>query len=517
MDLITLLFIGFFYLCILITGFWAGKKAKQLESSKGISGMILGGRKLPLWIGAMTMTATWVGGGYINGTAEAVFTNGLVWAQAPWGYSLSLIIGGLFFARRMHKDGHTTLLDPFEKKYGKSFSSLLFLPALIGDIFWTSAILTALGYTFSALIGLDFTTSIIISASVAIAYTFMGGLWAVAYTDVIQLGLIFFGLLLAVPYALERAGGLSVVYSNYTHAFGNAASILPPIEAWESLNLSFTSGVWQGQIWQWLDLAMLLVLGGIPWGVYFQRVLACPSPKTAQRLSFMAGIGCLLMAIPPILIGMIGVKINWLNILPEASVNGAMILPYVLKYLTPYWVSIIGLAAIASAVMSSIDSSILSSASMFTWNIYKPWFPHKGTRQLLMVTKIAILLMGIGATFLALRVRSVYTLWYLCADLVYVLLFPQLVMVLYFKGSNKIGAMTGFVVGLFIRLVGGEPSLGMHGVLFDLFGTAHIAPYFPIKTAAMLASLLSIYLASLLASKGGLLREAQKIASSAQQ
>jgi Na+/proline symporter len=38
-------------------------------------------------------TATWVGGGYINGTAEAIYTNGLVWCQAPFGYALSLVFG----------------------------------------------------------------------------------------------------------------------------------------------------------------------------------------------------------------------------------------------------------------------------------------------------------------------------------------------------------------------------------------------------------------------------------------
>lgn len=37
--------------------------------------------------------ATWVGGGYINGTAELVYNSGLVWAQAPWGYALSLTVG----------------------------------------------------------------------------------------------------------------------------------------------------------------------------------------------------------------------------------------------------------------------------------------------------------------------------------------------------------------------------------------------------------------------------------------
>ncbi|MDI5789790.1 hypothetical protein PO124_19540 [Bacillus licheniformis] len=43
----------------------------------------------------VTMAATWVGGGYINGTAESTYSDGLIWAQAPWGYALSLIIGGI--------------------------------------------------------------------------------------------------------------------------------------------------------------------------------------------------------------------------------------------------------------------------------------------------------------------------------------------------------------------------------------------------------------------------------------
>ena len=41
----------------------------------------------------LCVTATWVGGGYINGTAEAIYTSGLVWCQAPFGYALSLVFG----------------------------------------------------------------------------------------------------------------------------------------------------------------------------------------------------------------------------------------------------------------------------------------------------------------------------------------------------------------------------------------------------------------------------------------
>ena len=54
---------------------------------------MLAGRSIGLFVGIFTMTATWVGGGYINGTAEAIYTRGLVWCQAPFGYALSLVFG----------------------------------------------------------------------------------------------------------------------------------------------------------------------------------------------------------------------------------------------------------------------------------------------------------------------------------------------------------------------------------------------------------------------------------------
>ena len=111
--------IALFYMLILAVGVCASRRRGGDKSS---AGLLLAGRKMPLVIGVFTMTATWVGGGYINGTAEAVFDSrqGIVWAQAPWGYALSMVLGGLFFARRMRRQEFTTLLDPFERRYGKA-------------------------------------------------------------------------------------------------------------------------------------------------------------------------------------------------------------------------------------------------------------------------------------------------------------------------------------------------------------------------------------------------------------
>lgn len=55
----------------------------------------------------------------------------------------------------------------------------------------------------------------------------------------------------------------------------------------------------------WIDGMLLLIFGGIPWQVYFQRVLSSKTSQSAKKLSYIAGIGCFLMAIPPALIGAI--------------------------------------------------------------------------------------------------------------------------------------------------------------------------------------------------------------------
>ena len=144
------------------------------------------------------MSATWIGGGYINGTAEVTYSSGLVWAQAPWGYALSLFVGGLFFAKKMRNLQFKTMLDPIQQRFGHNATTLFFFPALLGEIFWTAAILSALGATFGILLGLDFEWSIILSAFIAVAYTSIGGLWAVALTDVVQLILLFLGLFIAL-------------------------------------------------------------------------------------------------------------------------------------------------------------------------------------------------------------------------------------------------------------------------------------------------------------------------------
>ena len=94
----------------------------------------------------------------------------------------------------MRNREYFTILDPFQEKYGRLISGLLYIPALSGEIFWSAAILAALGATVSVVINLNRVPSIIGSACIAVSYTLLGGLYSVIYTDVIQLTCIFVGL-----------------------------------------------------------------------------------------------------------------------------------------------------------------------------------------------------------------------------------------------------------------------------------------------------------------------------------
>lgn len=480
-----------FYGLVFYIGAWAGQKDSGGDSQGDAEELMLAGRSLPLWVAIFTMGATWVGGGYINGSAEYTMSHGLVWVQAPWGYALSLCVGGLIFARPMRRQGFRTMLDPLERRFGKKMAALLYLPALTGELFWTAAILTALGTTFGTVLGLDTTPSILLSAFVAVAYTALGGLWAVAFTDVIQMILLLVGLWLVIPSGLAACGGLEAVWTGYQKIHGANASFLPPWGGW-------ADPAWKDSYWVWWDTAFLLIFGGIPWHVYFQRVLASRDEDTAVRLSVAAAGVCLFAAVPAILLGMIAAVYPWESLAAGPPPEASLALPWVVRHLSGPVVSTIGLGAVAAAVMSSVDSSILSASSMAAWNVYRPLVrPEADSEDLARVIRGSIWVVGGLATLLALKVQSVYALWFLCSDCVYTVLFPQLTMALFDPKANTPGAVAGFVVASSLRLLSGDPTLGIPvWIAWPGFDAATQTQTFPFRTASMLAGLLSLALVS---------------------
>ena len=96
--------------------------------------------------------------------------------------------------------------------------------------------------------------------------------------------------------------------------------------------------------------------------------------------------------------------------------------------------------------------------------------------------RIGIFVVGAGAAGIGILVSSIYVLWYLCSDLVYVILFPQLLCVVYVPHTNTYGSLAAYITGFLFRFLIGEPSLSIPAVI--TFG-----PYVPPKTLCMLICL----------------------------
>src|SRR5688500_5331897 len=268
------------------------------------AGFMVAGRAMPLWLATFTMTATWVDGGYLLGTAEGVYRSGLAGGlQGGVCFGISLILGGLFFARRMRALEFHTLIDPFEARFGPAWAVVLSLPAVLAEMFWSAELLVALGSTFGVMLDIDLVTAIVFSAVVVTLYTTVGGMWAVAYTDAFQLVLVGIGLAVSLPFALDAVGGMAAAWNAYSTSRPEGVHPVPPLSP---------SGAWTRQsIVSWWDVSIMLMLGGIPWNCYFQRVLSCRSAAHAQAHSILSGLMTMALTVPPLLMGLIASAYVW--------------------------------------------------------------------------------------------------------------------------------------------------------------------------------------------------------------
>lgn len=458
-------------LCLYGAFLGLGVLAARKASGGASADLLVAGRALPLWLAVLTMTATWVDGGYLLGTVEGTYRSGLAsGVQGGLCFGISLVLGGLLFARRMRALEFTTLVDPFEARFGRRWAAVLMIPALLGELFWSAELLVAIGSTFGVMLGMPLASAILLSAIVVTIYTMLGGMWSVAYTDAFQLGLVALGLLMAMPVVFRAVGGLDAAWAAYVAARPEGAWLLPPLT-------SPGTGWTMPAIVNWWDVSVMLMLGGIPWNCYFQRVLSCRTPAEAQWHSILAGLLTVACTVPPLLLGVAAFSYAWPSpLLAELHARPAAALPMILQHLTPAAIGLLGLFAIIGAVTSSFSASILSAGGMVAWNLcHRLWRPDLTPPQITRLIRLAIVTLGAAATVLALKVQSVQALWFFTSDLVFVLLCPQLVCALYDTKVNRAGSIAGFCLALALRLGGGEP----------LFGIPPLVPY-PELLAAVL-------------------------------
>ena len=415
--------IGVYVLLMLTIGYLAGRKVKNLGD------FIVAGRRLPLWMATATLLATWFGAGSSMGVAATVYSGSLRDVVAdPFGASLSLILAGMFIVGVLRKLNCMTVTDIIQKKYGKSagiYASLWMVPVYIG---WLGAQVLGLGTLLNLLTGIDLFYARCIGAAVVLFYTVTGGMWAVTITDVIQVTLIVAGLFIIVPGAVMMAGGLDAVVNN------PAADLsLAPAKGSTSMDIVNYTGSW-----------IIMGLGCMVGQDLIQRSLASKDEKVAVSSSVISGFLYLAIAMVPITIGLTA-KI----LLPQWGITGEtmganlsnQVLPRiaigVLGSVHPILLTLF-LSALISAIMSSADSSLLAASSLLVNNVISPLWPKATDRQILMMTRIATVLLLVLATFLAMKVESIYALMTSCwASQLVVVLIPVLAAIYCRKASRN--------------------------------------------------------------------------------
>src|SRR5262249_24351655 len=153
----------------------------------------------------------------------------------------------------------------------------------------------------------------------------------------VQFALIPVGLLLALPFALGAVGGLDACWVHYAQAQGDAARVMPPLEPDRYWSVPRILG--------WWDLSIMLMLGGIPWNCYLQRVQSCQTPAKAQWHCVVAGLLSIVLTVPPLLLGMAAFGFEGWTAEARRQLHEAptMALPLLLDEAMPRVVAIAGL------------------------------------------------------------------------------------------------------------------------------------------------------------------------------
>ncbi|MCW5633851.1 MAG: sodium:solute symporter family protein [Rubrivivax sp.] len=421
------------YLAVTITiGLLAARRVHNTRD------FMVAGRALPLYMNVATVFATWFGAETVLAVSATFSKDGLNGvAGDPFGASVCLVIAALLFARLFYRLNLLTIGDFYKVRYGKGVEVLTSLSIVISYLGWTSAQMTAIGLVLHVLSGgvISINEGIMIGAAVVLVYTIFGGMWSIAFTDLLQTLVIIIGLALVAYLVGDVAGGAGKVISQ---AAADGKFVFFPSDA----------AGW----WAMAGAFFAFAFGSIPQQDVFQRMTSAKNEATAVRGTVIGAIVYFCFAFVPMFIA-------YSAVVADASVAKLFeaedareiqrILPDLVLGKMPLWAQVMFFGALLSAILSTSAGALLAPATLFSENVLRPFAPRMGDRQFLLMVRVILVTFTAGALLFALNSRS--TMYEMVQNAYNVTLagaFIPLLAGAYWKRATTQGALFSIVLGI---------------------------------------------------------------------
>jgi SSS family solute:Na+ symporter len=293
-------------------------------------------RSLDTFWGFLGLAALTTGGSTTIALAALVYTHGVSGLWLDLAGALGLLALGLFVARRVRRESAVTLPEILGTHYGPGARRAAGVLVLASEIAWFALLTEATQVVLTAAFGLEPTRSLILSTAVFVAYTALGGQYAVVRTDLLQYGLMVAGIPVVGLWSALRGA----------HGLGD----LPP-GAW-SFPTSATFGAG--------DVAAMLVLIGLPHLVgsdIYLKLSSCRDERTARRAALWAAVSKVLFGLSVAAIALAARKA-----LPPVAAASA--LPAAVLGFAPPALSAFVLVALVATMQTSADVVLLSASAV---------------------------------------------------------------------------------------------------------------------------------------------------------
>jgi SSS family solute:Na+ symporter len=402
---------------------------------------MVAGKSLPLFFVGTMLAAQSIDGNSSLGNASLVYQFGF-WAGAviPIGLTVCLVLTGIFYAKKLNKMSMLTLPDFYYRRFGAGPEGISAILMMISFIVLVAGNFAASGFILSAVLHIDFFWAMLIAALVVLVYTFAGGLFSSAYTDIFQIYLAIGAFWAAFIFF---AGGFSGV--DFSTILGNA----PP----SYLDLSGLTDMGNGALVNWAGI-LALGLGDIVALDFMERVFAAKDGKTARRGAFMGGGLTALTIIPTSMIGIVA-----LYFLPNLA-DPFTAYPDIAINHVPFAIGVALLMGVLGASMSTANGGLLAISSVMSRNIIqrdilRKWFKKPGMedRKLLRTTRIFTIPMMAAAFILGYLLPQPGVYLILAFDIVFAGAWAPLTLGLFWKKSNWYAAITSLILGSGLRLL----------------------------------------------------------------